>query len=184
MHCVIVQIVFHNKETDSKKRSECTAYVAYGSVNDGLQYYDGKLYANASSVYFDKDINADYREKEYLLELAPDGSSREQVDYHIENAYSFAFHHGSLYYISRETDPETLIGTETVKRLELGENDPETIVTLQSMDAVLRIYPYGEFVYIQTKLADTEDSSLIIYDTKTKEAQEREINWQSMFLPS
>ena len=104
------------------------------------------------------------------------GSSREQVDYHIENAYSFAFHHGSLYYISRETDPETLIGTETVKRLELGENDPETIVTLQSMDAVLRIYPYGEFVYIQTKLADTEDSSLIIYDTKTKEAQEREIN--------
>ena len=107
----------HNKETDSKKRSECTAYVAYGSVNDGLQYYDGKLYANASSVYFDKDINADYREKEYLLELAPDGSSREQVDYHIENAYSFAFHHGSLYYISRETDPETLIGTETVKRL-------------------------------------------------------------------
>ena len=83
----------HNKETDSKKRSECTAYVAYGSVNDGLQYYDGKLYANASSVYFDKDINADYREKEYLLELAPDGSSREQVDYHIENAYSFAFHH-------------------------------------------------------------------------------------------
>lgn len=174
----------HNKETDSKKRSECTAYVAYGSVNDGLQYYDGKLYANASSVYFDKDINADYREKEYLLELAPDGSSREQVDYHMENAYSFAFHHGSLYYISRETDPETLIGTETVKRLELGENDPETIVTLQSMDAVLRIYPYGEFVYIQTKLADTEDSSLIIYDTKTKEAQEREINWQSMFLPT
>ena len=74
------------------------------------------------------------------MELAPDGSSREQVDYHIENAYSFAFHHGSLYYISRETDPETLIGTETVKRLELGENDPETIVTLQSMDAVLRIY--------------------------------------------
>ena len=174
----------HNKETDSKKRSECTAYVAYGSVNDGLQYYDGKLYANASSVYFDKDINADYREKEYLLELAPDGSSREQVDYHMENAYSFAFHHGSLYYISRETDPETLIGTETVKRLELGESDPETIVTLQSMDAVLRIYPYGEFVYIQTKLADTEDSSLIIYDTKTKEAQEREINWQSMFLPT
>ena len=174
----------HSKETDSKKRRECTAYVAYGSVNDGLQYYDGKLYANASSVYFDKDINADYREKEYLLELAPDGSSREQVDYHMENAYSFAFHHGSLYYISRETDPETLIGTETVKRLELGENDPETIVTLQSMDAVLRIYPYGEFVYIQTKLADTEDSSLIIYDTKTKEAQEREINWQSMFLPT
>ena len=39
-------------------------------------------------------------------------------------------------------------------------------------------------MYIQTKLADTEDSSLIIYDTKTKEAQEREINWQSMFLPT
>lgn len=174
----------HNKETDSKKRSECTAYVAYGSVNDGLQYYDGKLYANASSVYFDKDINADYREKEYLLELAPDGSSREQVDYHIENAYSFAFHRGSLYYISRETDPETLIGTETVNRLELGKKEQETIVTLSSMDAVLRVYPYGDLVYIQTKLVDTEESSLIIYDTKTSKAQMKEANWQSMFLPA
>ena len=82
-------------------RSECTAYVAYGSVNDGLQYYDGKLYANTSSVYFDTEMDADYREKEYLLELAPDGSSREQMDYQMENAYSFAFHRGSLYYISR-----------------------------------------------------------------------------------
>ena len=56
----------HDKETDSEKRSECTAYVAYGSVNDGLQYYDGKLYANTSSVYFDTEMDADYREKEYL----------------------------------------------------------------------------------------------------------------------
>ena len=174
----------HDKETDSEKRSECTAYVAYGSVNDGLQYYDGKLYANASSVYFDTERGADYREKEYLLELALDGSSREQIDYQMENAYSFAFHRGSLYYISRETDPETLIGTETVNRLELGKKEQETIVTLSSMDAVLRVYPYGDLVYIQTKLVDTEESSLIIYDTKTSKAQMKEANWQSMFLPA
>ena len=174
----------HDKETDSEKRSECTAYVAYGSVNDGLQYYDGKLYANASSVYFDTERDADYREKEYLLELALDGSSREQIDYQMENAYSFAFHRGSLYYISRETDPETLIGTETVNRLELGKKEQETIVTLSSMDAVLRVYPYGDLVYIQTKLVDTEESSLIIYDTKTSKAQMKEANWQSMFLPA
>lgn len=174
----------HDKETDSEKRSECTAYVAYGSVNDGLQYYDGKLYANTSSVYFDTERDADYREKEYLLELAPDGSSREQMDYQMENAYSFAFHRGSLYYISRETNPETLIGTETVNRLELGKKEPETIATLSSMDAVLRVYPYGDLVYIQTKLADTEESSLIIYDTKTSKAQVKKANWQSMFLPT
>ena len=174
----------HDQETDSEKRSECTAYVAYGSVNDGLQYYDGKLYANASSVYFDTERGADYREKEYLLELALDGSSREQIDYQMENAYSFAFHRGSLYYISRETDPETLIGTETVNRLELGKKEQETIVTLSSMDAVLRVYPYGDLVYIQTKLVDTEESSLIIYDTKTSKAQMKEANWQSMFLPA
>ena len=174
----------HDKETDSEKRSECTAYVAYGSVNDGLQYYDGKLYANASSVYFDTERGADYREKEYLLELALDGSSREQIDYQMENAYSFAFHRGSLYYISRETDPETLIGTETVNRLELGKKEQETIVTLSSMDAVLRVYPYGDLVYIQTKLVDIEESSLIIYDTKTSKAQMKEANWQSMFLPA
>ena len=127
---------------------------------------------------------ADYREKEYLLELALDGSSREQIDYQMENAYSFAFHRGSLYYISRETDPETLIGTETVNRLELGKKEQETIVTLSSMDAVLRVYPYGDLVYIQTKLVDTEESSLIIYDTKTSKAQMKEANWQSMFLPA
>ena len=68
----------------------------------------------------------------------------------MENAYSFAFHHGSLYYISRETDP--LI---ELKLLNVLSYDPEC--KLQSMDAVLK-YPYGEFVYIQTKLADTEDS--------------------------
>ena len=91
-----------------------------------------------------------------------------RVDYHMENAYSFAFHHGSLYYISRETDPETLIGTETVKRLELGEKRTrDNRNTFQYGCSASCISIWRSCVYSDEACQIQKNPVSIIYDTKT-----------------
>lgn len=173
---------FHDKETDSKRRQECTAYVGYGEINNGLQYYNGRLYANVSSDYIDTGDDPDAYVREYLYELRPDGSGRELMKWQMDNAYSFAIHRGIIYFTSRGTDPDTLESSEAVYRLDMDSAKTEEIASLKSTDAVFRVYPFGDYVYIQIKLAAEDESDMIIYDIEDRQAKLVKRNWNSMFF--
>lgn len=173
----------HDRESDAGKKADCIAYVGFGRINEGLQFYNNKLYANVDSGFIDETPDELERSGNYLYEISADGSQRELLRNKLENSYQFVLHRGSVYYTSLETDPETLITTETVYRLTLKDNKLTKIVQMEGRSPVLRVYPYGDYVYITTLLAEDEEVPRIIYDINTEKVKTEQEKWQCAFIP-
>lgn len=172
----------HDKEVDYSKKKECTAYVGWGSVNlfSGIQFYEGKLYANYS-------INGTKSGSKYyygddLYEIQPDGSSREALEIDMENASRFCIHRGDVYYVTHITDSKNVTEIEQVYRKPLNGGEPEKIAEVKG-SAIVDVYPYGNYIYGWCGRTDT--NYLFVYDIETKDypiTEWKNIIWTFLFL--
>lgn len=171
----------HDKETDETKKTECIAYLPWGCKGEGIQYYDGKLYANTYVHEFSKEEGTEFV-GDQLVCISPDGSSRETLDYKLRECYNFMLHRGSIYYTSYETDPETLVNTQIIYRVDMKTGEQTTIVRLDGMP-VTRTYPLGNYVYILVPNGEGPTVRKVIYEISTGKAKVEEGKPQENLLP-
>ncbi|MFR8034966.1 MAG: hypothetical protein ACLU6W_13275 [Lachnospiraceae bacterium] len=171
----------HDKETNTAKQKECTAYLTWGGKGEGIQYYDGKLYANLYANEFTNEGGIRFS-GDRLVAISEDGSSREVLDYELEDCYNFMLHRGSIYYTSYMTDPETLVNTQTVYRIDMESGEKSEIVRLDGWP-VLRVYPLGGYVYILVPNGEGPTVRKVIYEIQTGRAKVEEGNLQETLLP-
>lgn len=168
----------HNNE-DTKKREDCIAYVGLGNYNEGLQYYNGKLYANSSYQNLEEESE---KTGDQIYELALDGSTKEIFDYNFQNSYNFMIHRDCIYYTTVETDPETMINTETIYCVNI-ENKTEKQIAQVEGSVTFEIRPYGEYVYISIILAEDDVAPKIIYEISTGRTKIVKEEWRQFYFP-
>ena len=116
------------------------------------------------------------------MAISEDGSSREVLDYELEDCYNFMLHRGSIYYTSYMTDPETLVNTQTVYRIDMESGEKSEIVRLDGWP-VTRVYPLGGYVYILVPNGEGPTVRKVIYEIQTARAKVEEGNLQETLLP-
>lgn len=157
----------HDKEVDENKKQECTAYVRWGNAGNGIQYYDGKLYAN---VLANEPTEEGRFIGDKLVAICEDGSSREVLDYELDDSYNFKLHRGSIYYTSDTDDPDTRIKTQCVYRIDMESGQKTEIIQLTG-GALADIYPVGDYVYILIQSTESEGARKIVYEISTGKAK-------------
>ena len=170
----------HDKEIDEEKKKDCIAYVPWGSLGEGIQYYDGKLYINAGC--FERRENEASFSGDQLYTIAEDGSSREVTEFRMEDCCDFIIHRGAIYYTSQVTDPQTMVNTQTVYRLDMKTNQQTELAQLEGMP-VFRIFPYGDYVYITIRAAKDDIVPQIVYEISTGKTKVIEGEWKVAFFP-
>lgn len=175
----------HDKETDPEKQKECTAYVPFGTFGEQLVYYDGKLYANMGEAEKEK-LSQEMVFGDRLAMLDTDGSSKTEWDVTLEESYGFVMHRGSVYYTSQQTDPDTLEVSETVYRMDIGTKQKTVLVRLEGEASAMpsiRVYPYGDYVYINILLAKDPEVPRLIYDINSGKTMVDRGSWQERIVP-
>lgn len=168
----------HNRETDETKKEDCAAYVGLANTNEGLQYYEGNLYANSS--YHEWGENSDEL-GDALYKLTLDGSSKEILDYKFQDLYNFRIHRGNIYYTSLVSDPETMANTETMYCCNIKSKEQTQIAQVQGTPT-FDIRPYGDYVYITVALPGDTPEPGIIYETETGKTKVLE-DWEQFYFP-
>lgn len=168
----------HDKEEDYTRIAYCTANVLRGFGRSSIQYYQGKLYANANAKasYIE---NADLTESsfpgDYVAELSLDGTEKDFLNAKCDSAYDLLIHRGNIYYINDVSD-----GAEDVfevRELPLEGGDYHIIAKLRcGMGTRFKVFCYGNYLYL------VADQNLILYDILSQTATVKELSIPGIIL--
>lgn len=160
----------HNEETDASKRAECGAYVPAGRISGCLQYYNGKLYANAYDKVDGSGEVGFYGD--YIYELALDGSGRKLTPVACENSQSILVHRGRVYYCSKWEDYEAGLTIYEAREVPLKGGDYRVIARLERevSEGSMDICPCGDCVYVNVTVGDR----FLVYDMERQATGVRE----------
>lgn len=159
----------HDKETETRRKENCNAYVEEkSSFSKGIAYCGGYIYCLDAVHLFD------HGEKQILYKISEDGSKKEQVYQWTDDRWisRWIIHRNKLYYVeqkySEKKDGSGLIQTNSLYVIDLTDivMRPKLIYTVDSGEiagsSIAYVTSYGNYVYMLLVYEDmTENDNTI-----------------------